>query len=227
VTPVVVAVDGPAASGKSTAARGVAERLGFHHLNSGVLYRAIAWAALERGWADAEASTVEDRLEELELDLVPSRAGFRVRVDGREPGPALRSGGVAEAASELSGLGAVRSKVNRLVRGVAERHDLVCDGRDVGTAIFPDAELKVFLTAEPAERARRRLAEEGRTPTPERIERAAARIAARDEADAGRELDPLREAEDAVVIDTTSLDPEKVVDRIAAEAARRGLGVAR
>lgn len=227
MTPVVVAVDGPAASGKSTAARGVAERLGFHHLNSGVLYRAIAWAALERGWADAEASTVEDRLEELELDLVPSRAGFRVRVDGREPGPALRSGGVAEAASELSGLGAVRSKVNRLVRGVAERHDLVCDGRDVGTAIFPDAELKVFLTAEPAERARRRLAEEGRTPTPERIERAAARIAARDEADAGRELDPLREAEDAVVIDTTSLDPEKVVDRIAAEAARRGLGVAR
>lgn len=224
MTPVVVAVDGPAASGKSTAARGVAERLGFHHLNSGILYRAIAWAALEGGWEDAEPAAVEDRLGELGLELVPSRGGFRVRVEGREPGAALRSGEVAEAASELSGLAAVRARVNRLVRGVAARLDLVCDGRDVGTAIFPDAALKVFLTADPAERARRRLVEEGREPTPERVERTAARIAARDEADAGRELDPLREAEDAVVIDTTSLGPAEVVDRIAVEAARRRIG---
>ena len=223
VSPTVIAVDGPAASGKSTAARGVAERLGFHHLNSGILYRAMGWAALEQGWTEAEEGEVADRVEGLDLALVPVDGGFRVRVDGREPGAALRSSRVADAASRLSRVAAVRSEVNRLVRDAAARVDLVCDGRDVGTAIFPDAELKVFLTADPTERARRRLGEEGGEATPERVERTAARIAARDEADAGRELDPLREADDAVVVDTTELAPGEVVERIVDEAARRGV----
>lgn len=220
---VVVAVDGPAASGKSTAARRVAERLGFHHLNSGILYRAIAWAALEGGWADAGAEEVEERLSVLRLELEPSGASFRVRVAGAVPRAELRSGRVAEAASRLSGLAPVRSRVNALVRGAAERVPVVCDGRDVGTAIFPDAALKVFLTADPEERARRRLREEGLEPTAGRVARAAERIVARDEADAGRELDPLRRAEDAVEIDTTSLSPEEVADLIVEEASRRGL----
>lgn len=224
---VVVAVDGPAASGKSTAARRVAERLGFHHLNSGTLYRAIAWAALEGGWAGAGAEEVEERLSVLQLELEPSGASFRVRVARADPHAELRSDRVAEAASRLSGLAPVRSRVNALVRGAAERVPVVCDGRDVGTAIFPDAALKVFLTADPEERARRRLREEGFEPTAGRVARAAERIVARDEADAGRELDPLRRAEDAVEIDTTSLSPEEVADRIVDEASRRGLSTGR
>lgn len=224
MSPVVVAVDGPAASGKSTAARGVADRLGFLHLNSGALYRAVAWAALEGGWTEAEAGEVAARLAEVELELIPSGATYRVRVDGDEPGVELRSGRVADAASRLSGLAPVRARVNRLIRAAAERDSVVCDGRDVGTAIFPDADLKVFLTADPEERARRRLGDEGVEPTPRRVARTARRIAARDRADSDRELDPLRRADDAVEIDTTALSPDEVVDRIAAEAERRGIG---
>lgn len=220
----VVAVDGPAASGKSTAARETARRLGYRHLNSGLLYRAVAWAALRGGWAEAGSEEAERRLSGLDLTLEPAGEGYRVRVDGERPGRALRTEEVAEAASRVSRLSPVREAVNRRIRGEAHDRSLVCDGRDVGTVIFPDADLKVWLTASPRERARRRLAEAGGETTEERIGRTAERIRARDEADAGRSLDPLRRAEDAVEIDTTDLDPEAVVERILDEARRRGLG---
>ncbi len=221
----VVAVDGPAASGKSTAAREAARRLGWRHLNSGLLYRAVAWAALRGGWSEAGPEEADRRLAELDLSLEPdAEAGYRIRVDGERPGPDLRTEDVAEAASRVSRLAPVRETVNRLVRREADRRSLVCDGRDVGTAIFPDADLKVWLTASPRERARRRLTEEGGEPTEERLRRAAGRIRARDEADAGRSLDPLRRAEDAVEIDTTGLDPDQVVERLLEEVRRRGLG---
>lgn len=220
----VIAVDGPAASGKSTAAREAARRLGWRHLNSGLLYRAVAWAAVRDGWSEAGPEEAERRLEELELVLEPDgETGYRVRVGGETPGPALRTEEVAGAASRVSRLGPVRERVNRRIRDEAARRPLVCDGRDVGTAVFPDADLKIWLTAAPVERARRRLAEEGGEVTPERVERAAERIRARDEADAGRSLDPLRRAGDAVEIDTTDLEPDRVVERILEEARRRGL----
>lgn len=219
----VVAVDGPAASGKSTAARRVARRLGYRHLNSGLLYRAVAWAALREGWTEAAPEEVERRLGGLELALVPADEGYRVRVGGERPGRELRSEEVAEAASRVSRLAPVRERVNRLIRDEASRRPLVCDGRDVGTVIFPEADLKVWLTASPRERARRRLAEEDGRVTPERLRRTAERIRARDEADAGRSLDPLRRAEGAVEIDTTELEPEGVVERILEEARRRGM----
>lgn len=219
----VVAVDGPAASGKSTAARGVARRLGFGHLNSGLLYRAVGWAARREGWDLTEEEEVRRRLEDLELALEPVDGRYRVRVDGERPGDELRAEEVAGAASSVSRLGPVRERVNALIRREAGRRPLVCDGRDVGTAIFPDADLKVWLTASPRERARRRLSEEGGEATPDRIRRTADRIRARDDADAGRSLDPLRRADDAVEIDTTDLDPEEVVERILEAARRRGL----
>lgn len=219
----VVALDGPAASGKSTAARNVASKLGFHHLSSGVLYRAVAWAALRDGWAGAGEEEAARRLSSLELELVPEAGGYAVEVDGRRPGRQLRRAEVAEAASRLSRLAPVRRRVNELVRVEGERRDLVCDGRDVGTVIFPDADLKVWLTATPEERARRRLQEETDTPDPERVREVAERLRARDEADATRELDPLRRPEDALEVDTTDMAPGEVADRIVAEARRRGL----
>lgn len=224
MSPSVVTVDGPAASGKSTAARGVAESLGFRHLNSGVLYRAVGWAALEEGWADMDGRGIADRVDALQLELVPAGVEYRVRIGQREPGTALRSPRVAEAASRLSRFAPVRTRVNGVVRAAGARADLVCDGRDAGTVIFPDAELKVFLTADPEERAKRRLLEEGEEAGGERLRLAVERIEARDEADASRELDPLRRADDALEIDTTDLEPAEVVDRIVAEARRRGLG---
>lgn len=218
-----MALDGPAASGKSTAARRVARRLGYRHLSSGLLYRAVAWAAVRDGWEGADADEAADRLEGLELALEPEDHGYAVRIHGTRPGEALRTEAVAEAASRLSRLAPVRERVNRLVRAEGRRRSLVCDGRDVGTALFPDADLKIYLTASPEERARRRLAEEEGETTPERLEAAARRIRDRDEADAGRSLDPLRRAGDAVEIDTTELAPGQVVDRILEEARRRGM----
>lgn len=219
----VVAVDGPAASGKSTAARAAARRLGFRHLNSGLLYRAVAWAAHREGWSEAGPDEAGRRLEELRLELEPGDGGYRVRVDGERPGDRLRTEAVGRAASRISRLAPVRERINRLIREEADRWSLVCDGRDVGTAIFPDADLKVWLTASARERARRRLAEVGGEPTDAELRSASERIRARDEADAGRSLDPLRRAEDAVEIDTTDLSPDEVVDRILEAARRRGL----
>lgn len=219
----VIAVDGPAASGKSTAARGAARRLGYRHLNSGLLYRAVAWTALREGWTEAEPEEAARRIRSLQLELEPDDDGYRVRIDGQTPGRELRSEEVAEAASRISTLAPVRERVNRLLREEAERRSIVCDGRDVGTAVFPDADLKIWLTAAPRERARRRLAEEGGEPTPSELAGAAERIRSRDEEDAGRALDPLRRARDAVEIDTTELDPEAVVERILDEARSRGL----
>lgn len=223
MTPSVIAVDGPAASGKSTAARNVARELEFHHLSSGILYRAIGWAAREGGWSDADEEGVAGRLASLRLSLVPEGEGYAVEVEGRRPGPDLRTPSVADAASRLSQLGPVRRRVNELVRAEGGRRDLVCDGRDVGTVIFPDADLKVWLTATAEERARRRLAEEGGDPDPERVREVAERIRVRDEADAGRELDPLRRPEDALEVDSTDLSPREVTRLIVAEARRRGL----
>lgn len=219
----VVAVDGPAASGKSTTARRLARRLGFRHLNSGLLYRAVGWAALRGGWSEADRDEVARRLDDLELALVPEGEGYGVRVDGARPGRELRTEEVAEAASRMSRLAPVRERVNALVREEGRRRPLVCDGRDVGTVIFPEADLKVYLVAGVRERARRRLSESEGQLTPDRVERAAERLRDRDEADAGRSLDPLRRAEDAVEIDTTELEPEAVVERVLDEARRRGL----
>lgn len=222
MSPSVVTIDGPAASGKSTAARGVAERLGFRHLNSGLLYRAVTWAAVRGGWTE-EGRRFRRELEELELELVPGDGGYDVRVDGVEPGGELRSDAVVDRVSEIAARGPVRERVTSLVRREGERRDLVCDGRDMGTVVFPGAELKVFLVASPEERARRRILERGGRPTPDRLREEAERIRARDEHDSRRALSPLRRASDAVELDTTELSPEEVVDRIVEEVRKRGL----
>jgi len=230
VSPSVIAIDGPAASGKSTTARRIADRLGYEHLNSGLLYRAVAWGAREAGWAaDPDAArqltapALERRVADLELELVPGPEGYDARVGSVRPGAALREPEVTALASALSSRAPVRERVTQIVRREALRRDVVCDGRDIGTVVFPRADLKVFLVAAPEERARRRLLERGEEPSGEAIGREASRLRARDHADASRALSPLRAAPDAVRLDTTSLTPDQVVDRILTEARRRGI----
>lgn len=218
----VVAVDGPAASGKTTAARGAARRLGFRHLSSGTLYRAVTWAALRGEWVDADTSFT-DCLDSLDLALVPGDGEYRVRVDGGEPGEELYSEAVVARVSEVSARPEVRRAVNRLVRAEGRRRSLVCDGRDVGATVFPDADLKVYLVASAEERARRRLRERGQVLTDRAVEREAARLGGRDEHDATREASPLRAAAEAVRIDTTDLTPTEVVARIVTLARERGI----
>jgi len=217
----VIAIDGPAASGKSTTARRVAARLGFTHLNSGLLYRAIAWRALAEAW-DEDDPALEARLRTLHLALVPDGRGLRVVVDGEDPGAVLQGRRVSSRVSAVSTHPAVRAVVLERLREARERFDLVCDGRDIGTTVFPDADLKIFLVADAEERARRRLLDHGEPAGAAAVAREAARLRARDESDAGRAHSPLRRAHDAVEIDTTDRTRDEVVDAIVALALGRG-----
>ena len=214
----VIAVDGPAASGKSSTARSVARRLGFVHVNSGLLYRAITWWALDRGIAEDEPS-IEAAVPGLDVDLVPADDGFDVSVAGTRPGRGLESSEVTARVSAVSTLPAVRDVVLERLRRAGRRHEIVCEGRDIGTAVFPDAELKVFLVADVGERARRRLRQRAAPFTEDDLEREVRRIEARDRLDRSRPLSPLRRAPDAIEIDTTSMSPGRVVDAILELAA--------
>ncbi|MCZ0934875.1 MAG: 3-phosphoshikimate 1-carboxyvinyltransferase [Gemmatimonadetes bacterium] len=209
----VIAVDGPAASGKSSTALSVARRLGFVHVNSGLLYRAITWWALDRGIAE-DGPSLEAAVPGLEIDLVPAGGGFDVSVEGARPGSGLESPAVTARVSAVSTLPAVREVVLERLRRAGGQHEIVCDGRDIGTAVFPDAELKIFLVAEAGERARRRLRQRAAPFTDDDVERQTRRLEARDRLDRSRPLSPLRRAPDAIEIDTTSMPPDEVVDAI-------------
>ena len=219
---IIVAIDGPAASGKSTTAAAVAKALGYGHLNSGQLYRAITWAAADGGWIDADADVFTRELTALRLELVPMTPEFSVRVDGSEPGEGLRSHATVARVSEVASLAPVRACVLAMLRAAGEPGGVVCDGRDIGTVVFPDAEIKTFLVASAAERGRRRLIEHGVEPTPERVREEALLLEVRDAADSTRRLSPLKRAMDAIEIDTTGLEFEQVVSRVVDLACEAG-----
>jgi cytidylate kinase len=221
---ITIAIDGPAASGKSTTARAVAEELGYHHLNSGTLYRAITWAALEEGWIDDERRFRRE-VGDLDLRLERDTEGYRITIGGRDAGDGLVSPGTASRVSEVSAREATRQKVLGLLRAEADRGAIVCDGRDIGTVVFPDAELKIFLVASAEERGRRRLLEMGAKASPDRVREEASLLEARDRADSSRNLAPLRKARDAIELDTTDLEASEVVDRIVALARAAGATV--
>ena len=194
----VVAIDGPAGAGKSTVARGLAEKLGFRYLDSGAMYRAVALAVLEQGGDPAERAGAAD----IEL-------GGRVVLDGRDVTEAIRDPKVTEAASRIAANGAVRTAMVAKQRQLLSQGDWVAEGRDIGTVVAPDAELKLFLTASPEQRARRRAAELG----------ADWRVVMRDQAlrdaqDAERAHSPLRPAPDAIELDTTDRPVEDVVGQV-------------
>ncbi|NIP56763.1 MAG: (d)CMP kinase, partial [Gemmatimonadetes bacterium] len=209
-------IDGPAGSGKSTTAREVARKLGLRHLDSGALYRAVTFALLEAGlpperWDDLSL----EALQELPIELRPTGSGFDVAYRDRVLGAELRSPRVTEAASRAARIPAVRERLYGLQRAAGRAGGLVADGRDVGTVVFPHADVKVFLTADLQERARRRLLErEERDPTPDEIREEADRLRDRDRRDTDRAHSPLRRPEDALTVDTTDLSFEEQVDRI-------------
>jgi len=236
VTLRVIAIDGPAASGKSSTARAVARRLGWAHLDSGALYRAITLAALDNlgekageggtageGWS---AQRIVGLADGLPVRLVLVGDVFRPEVAGVDVEEAIRSERVTRRVSEVAAIPEVRHWVNVQQRDAALRHHagvagVVVDGRDIGTVVFPDAPLKVFLTASPEERARRRLAQRGGRVDPSELQREAAALAARDQADSTRAVAPLRAAADAVMLDTTRLSLDDQVARVVALARDR------
>ncbi|HUZ28405.1 MAG TPA: (d)CMP kinase [Solirubrobacteraceae bacterium] len=196
----VVAIDGPAGAGKSTVARAVAQRLGFTYLDSGAMYRCVALAARQRGAEPAEVAP------QVEIEL-----GDRVTCDGQDVSQAIRTPEVSEGASRAAADPAVREAMVAQQRRLLSSGDWVAEGRDIGTVVAPEAEIKVFLTAEPAERARRRAAELGAE-----LETVLAEQTIRDARDRTRELSPLRPALDAVTVDTSGLTANQVADRVVA-----------
>jgi CMP/dCMP kinase len=216
---VVVAIDGPAGSGKSTVARRVAERAGLRYLDTGATYRALKLALLRRGVPPEDPGAVADAAKavDLTLELGPGGAGTaRVLLDGVPVGPELRSPQVNAAVSAVAAVPAVRELLVARQRSLAGLGGIVVEGRDIGTVVWPGADVKVFLTASDSERARRRTHDRGGGGE------SAEGLARRDRLDSGRATSPTRAAEDAVVIDSTGRTVDEVVDEILrlVEAAR-------
>jgi cytidylate kinase len=211
----VIAIDGPAASGKSSTAQWVAQQLAFRHVDSGALYRAATAALLRRGTTE-ESWTEEDVCDAARsVSLVARGTSFSPLIAGKLADEELRSVEVTRHVSRVAAMPRVRAWVNDRVRDAARDHDIVVDGRDMGTAVFPNATLKVFLVADPWERARRRLVQQlGRKPTDEEIAEETGRLVQRDARDATQTV----QAKDAILIDTTALTQEEQVERIVALA---------
>lgn len=212
---VVIAIDGPAASGKSSTAQWVAQRLGYRHVDSGSLYRAVTAARLRLG-GDPARWTEESVLgRAAAVSLRATERGFEPLIEGRPAAAEIRDGETTREVSRVARMGRVRDWVNAEVRRVALGHDVVVDGRDIGTAVFPDADLKIWLVADPWERAKRRLVQRlARKPTDAEIAEETERLVQRDARDATQTV----QARDAVLIDTTYLTQADQVERIVALA---------
>lgn len=219
----VIAIDGPAGAGKSTASRRLADRLGFVLVDTGALYRGVALVAHERGvsWDDAEA--LGELARSLDLWFEPGQGGEpRLLIEGRDRSSDIRTPHMSQGASKVSAHRPVREALLGLQRRLGQAGGVVLEGRDIGTVVFPDAEVKVFLSASPETRARRRLGDLRTRGMEANYESTLAEIRERDERDSSRPVAPLKPADDAVVLDTSEMDLAEVVDRLV-EIVRRQL----
>lgn len=222
---IAIAIDGPMGSGKSTVAREVARRLGFRYIDTGAMYRAVAVAALRRGVSPDDAEALADLAGRVRLAVEPADGGgARVCVDGEDVTPDLRSVEVNRVVARVARVPGVRAALGAIQRALGAAGAVVMEGRDIGSVILPDAEVKVFLTASPEARARRRQAELAAAGEHLPLEDVRRIEAEDDRLATTREVAPLRVAPDAVVIDSTHATVEQVVEQILALARRaRGL----
>jgi len=211
----VITVDGPSGSGKGTVSQLLAERLGWHFLDSGALYRILGFLAQTRGVSLDDVVGLVDLAGSMDVVFVPGAAGsWQIQVDGRDLGASLRTESCAEAASKVAAIPQVRLALLQKQRDFRRSPGLVADGRDMGTAVFPDAKLKIYLTASPEERAQRRYKQLREKGFDVNLSRLVSEIQARDQRDTGREASPLKPAKEAHILDTTSLSIAEVVDCI-------------
>lgn len=210
----VIAVDGPSGTGKGTLCELLASRLGWHCLDSGAIYRVVAFAALRGGLDFNDTRALQQAAAGLDLRFAPSSEGIRVHLDGEDVTQAIRSEDCGNAASRVAAIPEVRAALLARQRAFRQSPGLVADGRDMGTVVFPDAPLKVFLTATPAERARRRYKQLKDKGVDVSLPALLAEIAARDDRDRLRSVSPLVPAADARLIDTTYLGIAAVLEQV-------------
>ena len=217
----IITIDGPAGAGKSTAARGLAQRLGFEYLDTGAMYRAVAWSCLDRRVELSDAASVATVARSLTVRF----DGQSVLCDGRDVTVAIRTAETSEAASIVAAIPTVRQELVRLQREAAANRNVVSEGRDQGTVVFPGADCKFFVTADAEKRAVRRHAEIAAKGHDTPLEEVLSQIIERDQRDRTRIIAPLVEPEDAIEIDTSSQNPDDVLDLLE-HVARQKLGLA-
>ena len=209
----VIAIDGPAGAGKSTVAKIVAEKLGYTYIDTGAMYRAVAWKTLQQS-SEATDEAILRAVEGIDVRLACTDSGTRVTVDGTDVTAEIRTPEVTHIVSRVAALGPVREKMVELQRAMAADGAVVMDGRDIGTNVLPNADVKIFLTASVEERARRRYDEMKEKGYAVDFDDLKKEIASRDKQDSEREISPLRQAEDAILLDSTALSIDAVVARI-------------
>lgn len=209
-----IAIDGPAGAGKSSVAKAAAKALGFIYVDTGALYRTVGLYMLQHGIAPNDLSAVENALKDITVDMKHEEDGQHMFLCGEDVTDRIRTPEVSMAASNFSKIPAVRSFLLSTQINMAERYDVLMDGRDIGTVVLPNAQVKIFLTASAEERARRRCLELEQKGQPEPYEEILEDIKKRDAQDMNRETAPLKPAEDSVLLDTSDLDFEGSVNRL-------------
>lgn len=219
---IAVAIDGPAGAGKSTVARAVAQALGFVYVDTGALYRTIGLAVCRRGLDGTDVPGVLAVLPEIQVTLAYQDGAQHVLLDGEDVSDAIRTPQISTYASQVSSVPAVRAYLLDLQRNMARRQSVVMDGRDIGTVILPDAQVKIFLTASPETRAARRFAElKDKGTEPVSYARILEDMKARDALDASRAVAPLKQAPDAVLLDTSEMTLDESIQAALSIVRRR------
>ncbi len=208
---IIIAVDGPSGAGKSTLSRALSKRLGYLEIDTGAMYRAMAWLARESGLDLADEQAVQEFARNARVELRQENGATRVMVNGRDVTGEIRSPEISMLTSRISSLRPVREAMLTLQRRIGEKGGVILDGRDIGTVVFPDAELKFFLSASSEERGRRRFLELQAKGEQISLEETIQSVRQRDRQDSERELAPLRQADDAIPIDSTGLTIDQVV----------------
>lgn len=211
-----IAIDGPAGAGKSTVAKAVAKKLNLNYLDTGAMYRASAYAMIERGIEPGAQQQVIASLPSLEMKIIYENGEQKVLISDQDITPYIRTPRISKGASDIAVIPELRIKLVELQRQVANEYDIVMDGRDIGTYVLPDADFKFFITASACERAKRRYLELKETTPDVDLDQIEREIIARDKTDSEREFAPLKQAEDAILVDTTSLDRDQVIDLVSA-----------